>query len=165
MRIAILSDIHDHRHHLATALERVRAAGAERLLCLGDLCSPFIVKDLGEGFDGPIDIVFGNNDGDLFRITRTAAGFDGITLHGEVADLTIDGKRFILTHFDTIATLLAEGGAFDVVCYGHNHRFAVERRVRTLMINPGEVMGGLSGTASFVLLDTGSMETERVVIS
>jgi len=58
MRIAVLSDIHDNVWKLAAALEAVRDADA--LICCGDLCSPFIVHQLGRGFAGPIHVVFGN---------------------------------------------------------------------------------------------------------
>ena len=91
MQIVIISDIHDSRDHLAVILDQ--ASAADVLICCGDLCSPFIVVQLGEGFAKPIHVVFGNNDGDLFRITQQASRFSHMTLHGEFAELTCGGKR------------------------------------------------------------------------
>lgn len=159
MKIAIISDIHDHRQKLQQALSRVQEA--EVLICCGDLCSPFIMRDLGSGFRGAIHIVFGNNDGDLFRLTRAADEFEHLHLHGEVAELLLDGKRFAVTHFDTIGRMLAASDAFDVVCYGHNHKYEVGYEGKTLKINPGEIMGELSGSSTFVIYDTGSGEVTR----
>lgn len=41
MKIAVVSDIHDHIHNLRAVLERLEAA--DLLLCPGDLCVPFMV--------------------------------------------------------------------------------------------------------------------------
>jgi putative phosphoesterase len=139
MRIAILSDIHDNVWKLASALTAV--GGADALLCCGDLCSPFIVHQLGRGFAGPIHIVFGNNDGDLYRITANARHYENIRLHGELFRGDLDGQRFAMNHYDGIARTLAASGEFDVVCYGHNHVFDVARMGHTLAINPGAIMG------------------------
>ncbi|MEZ4763453.1 MAG: metallophosphoesterase family protein [Calditrichia bacterium] len=156
MKIAIISDIHDHRKKLENALSQIQ--DADKLICCGDLCSPFIVKDLASGFSKPIHIVFGNNDGDLFRITQVANDFDHVHLHGEVADLLIDNKRFAVSHFDNIGRMLATSDAFDVVCFGHNHKYEVSYDGYTLRINPGEIMGELTGHSSFVVYDTESGE-------
>ena len=63
MRVAVVSDIHDNIWNLDKALKLV--ADAAVLLCCGDICSPFTLKMLAEGFPGPVHVVFGNNDGDV----------------------------------------------------------------------------------------------------
>lgn len=159
MQIAILSDIHDNIWKLNEALQKLK--GVDVLICCGDLCSPFIIEHLVKGFSGPIHIVFGNNDGDLFRITQKASQYDNITLHGEMAELALDSKRIAVVHFDIIAQGITASDNFDVVCYGHNHKYQVARHGKTLAINPGEVMGGLSGTATFVVYDTNTDKVTR----
>ena len=160
MRVAILSDIHDNIPKLRSALGRLEGVGA--VLCLGDLCSPFIAKELGEGFRGPVHIVFGNNDGDQYRIAAVAKKYPHIEIHGEYADLEIDGRKFSLNHYDDIAHAIAATGKHDVVCYGHSHRFAIERTGATLVVNPGEIFGLLTGKSTFVIYDTRTGEAERV---
>ena len=162
MKIGIISDIHDNIWKLDAALEAL--TNVDVVLCCGDLCSPFIVPRLGEGFGGDIHIVFGNNDGDLFRISRQAEKFPNIHLHGEYVSLEIGGQSFAMTHFDNIARELAAGQRFDVVCFGHNHRFEVRREGETLLINPGEIMGGLSleQVSSLVIYDTETGQAEKV---
>lgn len=159
MRIVILSDIHDHISHLRAALHR--SQDAEVLICCGDLCSPFIIKELGEGFNGAIHIVFGNNDADLFRITGKASEYDHICLHGEFVELTLGGKKFAVNHFDNISRVIATSNAYDVVCFGHNHQFEISQAGDTLLINPGEIMGELTGDATFVIYDTNRNRATR----
>lgn len=163
MRIVIVSDIHDNVWNLRTALAAVRDADA--LLCCGDLCSPFVVGLLAEGFpNGRIELVCGNNDGDLMRITRNVAQHGGrVRLHGEFADLPADeyGIRIAINHYPEIADRVAAGGGFDLVCYGHNHRLAIERHPSSgvLTINPGTLMGydpiaNQDAPATFAVYDT-----------
>lgn len=157
MKIAILSDIHDHLVNLNAALTRCRELKAEAIVCCGDLCSPFVAKALGDGTDVPVHIVFGNNDGDRFRIANVGRGLENLEFHGEYAELEFDGVGFSVNHFDTIGRGLAKGDAFDVVCFGHNHRQEIAVQGKTLIINPGEIYGGLTGRSTFVIYDT----TER----
>ena len=160
MRVAIISDIHDNIPKLRAALRKLDGVG--EVICLGDLCSPFIVRELGEGFSGPLHVVFGNNDGDRYRITETARNYPHVRIHGEYADLEIDGRHFSINHFDHIGEAIAAAQSHDVVCYGHSHRFEVEKTGRTLVVNPGEVFGLLTGKSTFVIYDTRSGEAERV---
>ena len=162
MKIGVISDIHDNIWKLSAALQVLRAV--DTVLCCGDLCSPFIVPRLGEGFDRDIHIVFENNDGDLFRISQQAARYPNIHLHGEFVSLEIGGQHFAMTHFDNIARELAAGQKFDVVCFGHNHRFEIRQKGQTLLINSGEIMGGLSPDqiSSLVIYDTETGQAQKV---
>ncbi|MEM7368672.1 MAG: metallophosphoesterase family protein [Bacteroidota bacterium] len=170
MNIAILSDIHDHIWNLDKVLEH--CASADALICCGDLCSPFIIKRLGDGFEKEIHLVFGNNDADLFRITRLAHPFgDRLHLYGEMGTFEIGGRSFALNHFPQISEAMAASGQYDVVCYGHNHIRDIRKMVigqqDILLINPGPVMGvkfekgrPTPTEASFALLETENMHAQ-----
>ena len=51
-KIAILSDTHDNIANLEKAMAQIRTSGAEVLLHCGDLCAPFMVSRLAQGFAG-----------------------------------------------------------------------------------------------------------------
>ena len=139
------------------------------MICCGDLCSPFIVHQLGRGFAGPIHVVFGNNDGDLFRITANARPYPQIRIHGELFQGEFDGRRVAVNHYDNIGRALAASGRYDAVCYGHNHVFEVVHIGSTLAINPGPIMGAAfaaDGTrtdvpSTFVIWDSATGEAAR----
>jgi putative phosphoesterase len=160
VHIAVLSDIHDNIWKLAAALKAVEQADV--LLCLGDLCSPFVVHQIGRGFAKPVHILFGNNDGDLYRITANSRPYPHIKIDAEFFRAELDGKRIAAVHYDNIARPLAPSGEFDVVCFGHNHVYEVARAGRTLLINPGPIMGAkfaadgssIDVPSTFVLYDT-----------
>jgi putative phosphoesterase len=162
MRVAVISDIHDNLWNLAAAIEHAGGA-SDALICCGDLCSPFVMDELAR-YPGPVDIVFGNNDADLFRITRKAS--DRVRVDGEMLETVLDGKRVGVNHFNYIARPMAESGLYDIVCYGHNHEFSVSRVGKTLALNPGPIMGArfpgkwVDVLPTFLIVDTGSQDVE-----
>jgi putative phosphoesterase len=164
MIVAVLSDIHDNIWNLADALEQVRAASAEVMFFCGDLCAPFTLTQLGHDFSGPVHCVFGNNDGDPRLLLQNAQAAGNVTLHGQLADLTLAGRRMAVNHYPEIARSMAGSGDFDLVCYGHNHIARVESvGERTVLANPGEVMGRF-GAPSFGLYDTERRTFDLVTI-
>ena len=85
----------------------------------------------------------------------------GVKPLGNFAALELDGRRIALlhgTHEDIVGALL-KSGSFDVVVRGHNHRAEV-REGKTLLVNPGEVCGYLSGRQTVALLDLAELRAE-----
>ena len=153
MLLTICSDIHDNIWRLADALPGMN--DGDTLLFCGDFCAPFTLAQLAQGFDGPLHAVAGNNDGDALLLSRVAAAAGNVTLHGELAELELDGWRVAVNHYPGIAAGLAASGRYDLVCYGHDHTLAYEKVGDTWLINPGEVMGRL-GKSTYVILNTES---------
>lgn len=164
MKFAIVCDIHDHVWNLAAALPHIQEADV--LLGCGDYCSPFVVGQLAAGFEGPIHMVTGNNDGDLYRITRVAGGHDHVHLHGEFFEGELGGVQIALTHYPAIARPVAQSGVYDLVCCGHNHTYAIDKVGETLLVNPGPLMGynplqKADVPATFVIFDTKTTKTSK----
>jgi len=157
MKIAVLSDVHDNIWNLAGALEKIRMCGAEVLIFCGDFCAPFTLTQIGQGFAGPVHCVLGNNDGDPRLLLQNALAAGNVTIHGQYAELSLGGRRIAVNHYPEIARRLAESGHFDLVCYGHNHLARVEQVGKTVLANPGEVMGRF-GSPTFGLYDCSTGE-------
>ena len=151
MRIAICSDIHDNIWRLEAALPGMSQANA--LLFCGDFCAPFTLVQLARGFEGPIHAVSGNNDGDQRLLLQMAEESANVTLHGQFADLQLGGLRVAVNHYPEIARGLAAADAYDLVCYGHDHKLYQEQIGETLLINPGEIMGRF-GRSTYAIYDT-----------
>ncbi|MFO7697239.1 MAG: metallophosphoesterase [Anaerolineae bacterium] len=160
MQVGILSDIHDNIWALETALGKL--SGCDVLLCLGDICSPFTMIAIGEGFPGPIHVVWGNNDGDRLHVAHSVARLERVTFHGEFGELELDGRQVAITHWPEIGKSLARGGKYDLVCHGHNHRRRLDEIGGTLLLNPGEVMGRL-GERSVAIYDTATGTAELLL--
>lgn len=151
MKIAILSDTHDNIWKLAEVLKRLQ--DADVLIFCGDFCAPFTLAQIAEGFHGPVYVVFGNNDGDPLLLSQVAAKAGNVTLHGFFAYLELGGRKVAVVHYPPLAQDLAASGRHDLVCYGHNHQGSVEMVGKTLLVNPGEVMGRF-GHSTYAVYDT-----------
>lgn len=158
MKIAVLSDVHDALPALRAALASLR--GVDAVLVAGDLCSPFVLPVLADHYrDGPIHVVFGNNDGDRFRMARVAAGRDRLVLHGEAWVGRIGELEVAMSHFPEIAGAI-DASRFDLIVCGHDHRFRAERDGRAWRLNPGSLLGYDPAAAaavrpSFLVYDAG----------
>lgn len=152
MRIAIISDTHDNIWKLDSAMPQL--VESDVVLHCGDLISPFMVTKLAQGMQGkPVHLVWGNNDGDKRLLTLMAVQAGNVHPHGDFADLTLGGLKIAITHYPEIARAVAESGRYDLVCYGHDHTAHEEKVGRTLLLNPGEVMG-LNGRSTMALFAT-----------
>ena len=161
MRLAVISDIHDNIWALADVLRAL--PDCEAMLCLGDLCAPFTIAEIRKGFAGPVHVVWGNNDGDKLMVSQVVAGAGDMHLHGDFAELEIGGRSIALTHYPQLASALSGSGRYDLVCYGHDHTRNVQRAGRTLLLNPGEVMGRL-GPSSCAVYDTDTGEAQIIEV-
>ncbi len=139
--VAIFSDSHDNIWNLGCALKQVQVHGAATLLHCGDLCSPFIVRQLAEGFAGPVHLVFGNNDGDGRLIQTVLSRHPNVTHHGIYGELRVMDRRLAFIHYSEPALRIAQSGQFDLVCYGHDHNKHHEVIGPCHFVNPGEMMG------------------------
>ncbi len=146
MKVCIVSDSHDQRHHLRTAVEQSRARGAELVLHCGDVVAAGTLRAL-EPLQLPVHVIHGNNLGDLYTLSKLANKPGGIIhYHGQDARLEFLGLRVFMVHFPHYARALALTGDWDFVCCGHDHKPYIEpttniKGTTTWVLNPGSVAG------------------------
>lgn len=164
MKICIVSDSHDRRAHLASAVEDARTHGAETVLHCGDLVAPSTLH-AAQPYGLPIHVIHGNNMGDIAALCRLCSGSAGqVIYHGQDADLTLCQRRIFLVHYPHYGRAMAATGDYDLVCVGHEHRAHIDRvdndkGMQTVLLNPGTV-GGVSADATYVLGDLETMQFE-----
>jgi uncharacterized protein len=162
MKVAILSDSHDHIPLLRAAGSAAIAAGAEAIIHCGDLVAPSTLHCLKE-MHIPVHVIHGNNTGDLVTLSRLTAEADNqIHYYGQDACITLDGRRIFLVHYPHYARAMALTGDYDIVCCGHSHKVRIEtltdiRGNPVMYINPGTVGGVGSAAATWVLGDLDKM--------
>lgn len=156
MKIAVISDIHDRIDHLELVIEKIVESGCIRILCLGDISSPFALNALiSQTPTIPIDMVYGNNDFDIGDFEKISLAHPRLVIHGISADLSFGGFRIAITHLPGIAKNMAESGNYDFVFYGHTHAARIETIGKCTLANPGEIMGR-TGQIGYGILDTKS---------
>ncbi|NYT07801.1 MAG: metallophosphoesterase [Methanomicrobiales archaeon] len=157
MKIGILGDTHDHLPAIRQAVDLLNREADDLVLHTGDFISPFAIPVLA-GFNGTVIGVFGNNDGDRELLKARCRESGNVRIEGNFFETEYDGHRIALHHGHEKALLadLIESGLFDLVVHGHTHQASVSSRGRTLVINPGEVCGYLTGFPTCGLYDTRS---------
>ena len=141
MKVAVISDTHDHLENLEAALVEINASGVSALFHCGDLVSPFVIDRLA-AFKGPVHVVFGNNEGDRYTINNVASKkFPNVKIHGEVGFVETENGEVAFTHRPEFARGLACTGKYTAVFYGHTHHAKIERVGSTWLVNPGELRG------------------------
>lgn len=160
MKSLICSDVHDRLSNLEEALKVADAAGCDSVLCCGDLCSPFVLDHFHEFWSKPLHVVFGNNDGDRFGMSKKAQLLNRkrskngqIYLHGDYLLAPkghnmagIPGKvTLAMYHYPEPAFYMAASGMLRYVFFGHTHRTFLEDENGCLLANPGSLMGYIPG--------------------
>jgi len=155
MIIGLMSDTHDRLGAIEAAIKFFNRQGVNDVLHAGDLVSPFAAPKFSK-LKAKLHYVWGNNDGDR-EFIRVRFGEIGITPLGDFAALELGGKKIALLHgtHGHVVDSLVKCGLFDVVIRGHNHKAEIVED-KTLLVNPGEVCGYLSGRRTAAVLDLGS---------
>ncbi len=163
--VGVVADSHDNLPAIERAVEVLKEVGVEALLHAGDIIAPFSLKrfaDLGaKGY-----FVYGNNDGEKLLLAKVASQL-GFTLTEQPLMLTLNGYKVIILHGAAgkeetlkLVEALAASGHFDLVVYGHLHETAVRRVGDTLVVNPGEVCGYLTGKRTVAIVDLEERKAE-----
>jgi putative phosphoesterase len=148
--IGILADSHDNVVALRKAACLFRDSGCELILHAGDFVAPFAARELGAG-GCPVKAIFGNCDGEKKGLKAALEAFGRVR---EAPFVFVHrGIRFYLAHLDRAAEKAARSGVYDVVVYGHTHKPEVRRAGKTLVVNPGETGGWLTGRATVALFN------------
>lgn len=156
MIIGAMADTHDRLEVVSKAISFFNSKGVTDVLHAGDLVSPFVVS-LFSGLKAELHFVWGNNEGDHDFIEVRFADI-GVKPLGDFAVLQLGGKKIALLHgiHDEIVDSLTESGCYDLVVRGHTHKADIIEG-QTLVVNPGEVCGYLTGRQTVALIDLEEM--------
>ena len=163
MLIGLIADTHDNLPMVDKAIKRLNEEKVGLVLHAGDYVAPFVIPKFKE-LKAKLIGVFGNNDGDHEFLKKRFSENESLEIRGNFADLTVEGVRIVLLHGSDRELLkaLVDSDGFDVVVHGHVHNAKAYRKGRTLVVNPGEVCGYLTGKSTIALLDTVKREVRII---
>lgn len=163
MLIGLMSDTHDNLPQIEKAVKTLNTVKIDLALHAGDFCAPFTISKL-KALNCKLIAVFGNNDGDHELLKRHFDETTNCEIHDRFALVQIDSYKIGLLHGDEPELLFALIGSqhFDTIVHGHSHSKGIEKRGKTLLINPGEVCGYLTGKSTIAVLDTATNEVKII---
>jgi len=165
MLVGLIADTHDCLPMVDKAVKRLNAENAVLVLHAGDYVAPFVIPKFKE-LKAKLIGVFGNNDGDHELLKKRFSENKNLQIRGNFAETTFDGVKIALLHGheEELLKALVNSESFDVVVHGHAHKADVYRKGKTLVVNPGEVCGYLTGKSTIALFDTNKREAKVVEI-
>ncbi len=165
MRIGLISDTHDNLPMVEKAVKLLNDEKVELVLHAGDYVAPFVIPKF-KSLNCRLIGVFGNNDGDHDLLRKRFSETENCTIRGRFSEIDAEGFTIVLLHGDETELLnaLINHGDFDAIVHGHSHANVSQSRGRTLIANPGEVCGYLTGTSTLGLLDTVKREARIIQI-
>ena len=162
MKIAVISDTHDNIDAIKKAFQLIENRGIGLTLHLGDIVSPFVADFIKSVYSGKLIAILGNNDGEKFFLKKKFEG-NGFELKElKPVTLELEGRKIIMMHEPIEIKSLAKSGDFDVILYGHLHEIENRKEGNTLILNPGEACGYLTGKRTFAILDLKTLSAEVI---
>ncbi len=162
MKIAVISDTHDNKSAIIEAFRKIEAKGIRLTFHLGDIISPFVSDFIREVYSGDLVAILGNNDGEKFFLKKKFEinGFELKEL--KPVKMELEGRKILLMHEPVEVDSLAKSGDFDIILYGHLHKIDRRKVGNTLILNPGEACGYLTGKRSFAVIDLETLDAEVI---
>ena len=159
MKIGIIADTHDNLPQIKKAVEIFNQEKVKLVLHAGDFVSPFTFLEF-KNLTCPLKGVFGNNDGDKLYLQEKFKGIG--EFYPDTYQTTLNYKKIIMLHQEKLIDALAESQKYEVIIYGHTHRTDLRKIGKTIIINPGECGGWLSGKSTIALLNLTNLEAEII---
>ncbi len=160
--IGVIADTHDRLPLLDKAVERLNEEKVELVLHAGDYIAPFVAAHL-KPLKAELIGVFGNNDGDRELLRKRLSDL-GAEIRGRFAEVMIEGLRIGMVHGEDEELLqsLINVGGYDVIIHGHTHEAKTYQKGKTIVINPGEACGYLTGKSTIATLDTKTLDVKII---
>jgi hypothetical protein len=155
--IGVMSDSHDNVTHIRKAVALFKDAGCGLVLHAGDLIAPFAARELA-ALGCPVKAVFGNCDGEKQGLEMVLEKFG--TIQDAPLLFSHGSRRILLVHYHFSIATYASSGKYDIIVYGHTHKPDIRREGQTLLLNPGEAGGWLTGKSTVALLDPEKLEVD-----
>jgi len=160
MEIGIISDTHDNMPRIKEAVAIFNERETGLVIHAGDYIAPFAIDPLAD-LECQYIGVFGNNDGEKLGLNKRSQGRINVPPHS----LEFGGKKILVLHEPGELDALIKSQSYDIVIYGHTHKPVIEKQGRTLVINPGECGGWLTGKSTIALADLDRMTAEIVELT
>ncbi len=151
----VLSDSHDNMDKLKKIPDLIQEYNIDTIFHCGDFVSPFTLPYL---ILDDIDFygAFGNNDGEkllLYEKSNKKIKNGPITIKK-------DGKKIFLMHEPYSLEAAENSGIYDYVFFGHTHEIVNRKTGKTVVLNPGEFSGWLTGKATYGIIDPNEAKVE-----
>ena len=159
MRIGVVSDTHNNLKSVAKIVSIFNDQKVEKVVHTGDITQSKTVEAFAE-IKMPMYGVYGNNDLELESLTKSISKLGYYFVQPPFIDIWCN-KKMIVVH-DPLLLNEYDLSEYNLAIHGHTHRYRMERINSTLIFNPGECAGHMTGFNAVGVIDLESMDTEII---
>jgi len=156
-----MADSHDNLKAIKKAVLLFNKERCQLVVHAGDFVAPFAAREL-QNLKCPVKAVFGNCDGEKQGLEKA------FQLLGEIREAPLifkhHGLNFLVTHLDSPLEAYLTSEEYDVLIFAHNHKSDIRKEKKTLLINPGETGGWLSGKSTVVIFDPKTLSAQIKIL-
>ncbi|MFB0566403.1 MAG: metallophosphoesterase [Candidatus Aminicenantaceae bacterium] len=156
-----MADSHDNLYKIKRAVKLFNENICSLVIHAGDFIAPFSAREL-QSLNCPVKGVFGNCDGEKKGLEKA---FQNL---GEIQEAPFTFKHnnlnFLTIHLNLPLESYISSGKYEVVIFAHTHKPEIHKEKNTLIINPGEIGGWLSGKSTVSLLDTKTLSAKILTL-
>jgi len=159
--IGIMADSHDNLQSIKLAVRLFNETGCSLVIHAGDFVAPFAAREL-ENLSCPVKAVFGNCDGEKKGLEKVFYSFGEI----KKAPLTFnyENLNFMVTHIPAAHGSYPASDKYNVIIFAHTHQPEIRREKKSLLINPGETGGWVTGKNTVALLDPKTLSVDIITL-
>ena len=150
MRIGVVSDTHNNLNNVTRIVELFNAAGVERVIHTGDITQAKTI-DVFAHLTAPMYGVYGNNDQERDAL-EAAVDRHGFEFHDPPFTACWADRKLIVVH-DPVEFGGCLHRSHHLALHGHTHLHREERINGTLIFNPGECAGMMTGYNAVGVVD------------
>lgn len=157
--IGVISDTHDNMEAMDKAVRFFNNKKVEFVVFAGDFVTPLSVEPL-KNLECPLKGIFGNNEGDKVNVNRKLSEVGAE--FSDFLEMEHDDRKIAVYHGHNpnILDALVKSGKYDIVIAGHTHTPETTVEGKTMLLNPGECCGYLTGIRTIATLDLKEMKAE-----
>lgn len=154
-----MSDSHDNVSAIKQAVHVFNSVHCELVIHVRDFVAPFAARELGR-LACPVKAVYGNCNGEKGGLKAVFKEIGEI--HEAPLSFTYKDLNFLMTHVNYPTESKKALQNIHVYIFGHTHRPKIETLKKTLILNPGESGGWVTGKSTVALFDTKTQNAEIV---
>jgi putative phosphoesterase len=159
--IGIMADSHDNLPSIKQAVSLFNETGCSLVIHAGDFIAPFAARELAS-LSCPVKAIFGNCDGEKKGLEKALQPFGKI----KKAPLTFNHENlnFLVIHILAARDSYPASEEYNIIVFAHTHQPEIRRKKKSLLINPGETGGWVSGKSTVALLDPKTLSVDIITL-
>ena len=152
--LGVIADTHDNIRQIRRAVNVFNQRKVDLVIHAGDFVAPFALAPFEELKPKWVGVL-GNNDGDRKSLIFASKG----RIHYSPYDLIIAEYPIMVLH-ELKPEIVRE--PFRLIVHGHTHAPEVAMSGQTLILNPGECCGWITGHSTIAVVETATWEPEII---